>query len=112
MWLSSVETCCISIFIVLLSWSRGTPIEECTVSAPVSSLTRIVYVQGSLYELAVPRPAMTDLPDPSAAALPVTLNCRAAGHVNAADRSPESRVGGAIYTRQRLLQLRVYSWRR
>ena len=106
MWLSLVETCCISLFIVLLTWSRGNPIEEYTVSAPVSSLTRIVYAQGSLYELAVPRPTMTDSPDPSAAALPVTLNCRAAGHVTAADRSPESRVGGAIYTRQRLLQLR------
>ena len=50
---------------------------------------------------------------PSAVApLPVTLksarSARAVSQVTATDRSPEIRDGGAVYTRQRLLELR--SW--
>ena len=106
---SNVGKCCCALFIGLLTWSRGTSIEEFSTTASVSTRLEIVYIQGCLFELAVPRPAMTGSPGPSAAAAPVTLNLAhypAADHVTAADRLPEPRISGAIYTRQRLLQLR------
>ena len=110
MRLSAVGRCCCALFFGLLTWSRGTPIQEYTATAPVSSRSGIVYVQGCLFELALPRPAMSGSPDrPSAAAAPVTSNPaphRAADHVTAADRPPDPGTGGAIYTRERLLQLR------
>ena len=103
--------CCCVLFLALLTWSRGTSIQEFTFAAPVSSRTEIVYVRGQLCELAVPLRAMTVSPGrgPSAAAAPLTLNWAAStvtGHVTAADRPPEHLVGGATYTRQRLFQLR------
>ena len=106
---SNVGKCCCALFIGLLTWSRGTSIEEFSATASVSTRLEIVYIQGCLFELAVLRSAMTGSPGPSAAAAPVTLNLArypAADHVTAGDRSPEPRISGAIYTRQRLLQLR------
>ena len=85
---------CCALFIGLLTWSRGiTSIEEYRTTASVSTRLEIVYVQGCLFELAVPRPAMTGSPGPSAAAAPVTLNLAhypAADHVTAADRPPHN----------------------
>ena len=98
------------LFFALLIWSRGRSIQEYTSTAPVSSRTEIVYIRGQLFELAVPRRAMSaSYGQRSAVAAPVTLKLArspAAAHVTAVDRPPEHRVGGAIYTRQMLLQLR------
>ena len=109
MYFSSVGKYLFVLFFALLTWSRGTSIHEYTAAAPVSSRTEIVYVRCQLFELAVPLRAMTVSPGPSTAAAPVTLNwarSTVTDHVTAADRPPEYQVGGAIYTRQRLLQLR------
>ena len=106
MYLNIVGKCCCALFFVLLTWSRGTSIGEYSTVASVSSRTGIVYIQGRLFELAVPRATMTEPSGSSAAAAPVTLNSPAADHVTAVDRAPERRVSGAIYALQRLLELR------
>ena len=109
MCLRASGKCCCVFFFVLLTWSHCTTIGKYSATASVSSRLRIVYVQGCLFELAVPVPTMTSPTHPSAAAAPVTLNwasCLAADHVTAADRPPEHRTGSATYTLQRLLQLR------